>query len=172
VGKSFLDRVQPNRQRWKLVAWPFPVEGEAPKLKVRVLGQNEAEAAYLGTIDHFKGRKPEIKFTDPLFVARERAEVVWRSYTDTDGEPIAEDVDELTKQPLAIIDELHTTWSQFQSDVAAPVPSAKEMDALVEGLKKNIPAGLLSGLPSTWLIGLITTLASQLAPSTTASGDG
>jgi hypothetical protein len=73
--------------------WPFPVEGggEAPMMKVRVLGQNEAEAAYLATVDHFKGHKPAVPFTDPAFTMRERAEMVFRAYS-VDGDPLAEDV--------------------------------------------------------------------------------
>jgi hypothetical protein len=46
------------------------------------------------------------------------------------------------------------------------------MDALVELLKKNMGAAALSGLPSTWLIGLITTLVAQLPPSTLANEHG
>jgi hypothetical protein len=171
MGKSFLDRVQPHRQRWKLVEWPFPVEGERPKVKVSVLGQDESEAAYLAAVDHFKGRKPEVKLTDPAFVAREHAEIVWRAYS-ADGDALAEDADELVKEPPSVIEELYSTYAQFYGDVAATPPTTKDMDALVELLKKNIPADRLSGLPSSWLIALITTLASPLAASTTASGDG
>jgi hypothetical protein len=173
MAKSFLERIQPSRQRWKMVRWPFPVEGggEAPMMKVRVLGQNEAEAAYLATVDHFKGHKPAVPFTDPAFTMRERAEMVFRAYS-VDGDPLAEDVNELAQQPIAVIDELHTTWLQFQADVSATPHTSKDMDALVELLKKNMGAAALSGLPSTWLIGLITTLVAQLPPSTLANEHG
>jgi hypothetical protein len=171
MRKSFLQRVQPSRQRWKMVDWPFPVaDDEArPQLKVRVLGQNEAEAAHLATVDYFAKAKKAVRFTDPAFNMRERAELVWRAYADADGDPIAADVNELVGQPLALIDELHTAWVQFQNDVCAVPHTAKEMDALVDLLKKNMDADRLSALPSSWLIGLVRTLASQLPTSTQAS---
>lgn len=169
MAKSFLERVQPSRQRWKMIDWPFPVEGgERFKVKVRVLGMDEAEQAYLATVDHFKARKPPVPVSDPAFALRERAEMVFRAYS-VDGEPLAADVEELTKQPLSLIDELHTTWLQFQSDVCAVPTNGKDMDALVEMLKKNTGAEILSALPSSWLIALITTLASLLPPSTPAN---
>lgn len=169
MAKSFLERVQPSRQRWKMIDWPYPVDGDEKfKVKVRVLGMDEAEQAYLATVDHFKARKPLVSVQDPAFALRERAELVFRAYS-VDSEPLAADVDELTKQPLALVDELHTTWLQFQSDVCAVPTNDKDMDALVELLKKNTSAEVLGGLPSSWLIALITTLASQLPPSMPAN---
>lgn len=172
MAKSFLERVQPNRQRWKLIEWPFAIDGEErPKVKLRVLGQNETEAAYLAAVDYFKQSKRTLPVTDPAFALRERAELVFRAYS-IDNEPLSVDVDELTEQPMAMIDELHTTWTQFQNDVCAVPHSAKEMDALVDLLKKNMDADRLSALPSSWLIALIRTLASQLVSSTPDSERG
>lgn len=169
MAKSFLERVQPSRQRWKMIEWPFPVEGdERPKLKLRVLGSNEAEEAYLAAVDHFKASKRKLDVDDPAFVLRERAETVFRAYS-VDGDPIAADVDELAQQPLQIVNELHTTWRQFQTDVCAAPYTSKDMDALVELLKKNMGAEVLNALPSSWLTALITTLAAQLPPSTPAN---
>jgi hypothetical protein len=166
--KSFLARIEPSRQRWKLIDWPFPVEGDRPKVKVRILGQHECEEAYFAAQDHFKDRKPPISIKDPAFALRERAEIVFRAFS-VDGEPLADDVDELLEQPQSVIDELNSTYAQFYADVAATPYTSKDMAALVELLKKSIPADLLSALPSSWLIGLITTLASQPAPSTPAN---
>jgi hypothetical protein len=167
MAKSFLERVQPSRQRWKMIDWPFPVEGgEQFKVKLRVLTMQESEEAYLATMDHFKVRK--LSGSDPAFALRERAELVFRAYS-IEGNPLADDVEELVKQPLSIIDELHSTWRQFQADVCAVPTSGADMDALVELLKKKVDAALLSALPSSWLIALITTLASQLPPSMPAN---
>lgn len=174
MAKSFLERIQPSRQRWKLVDWPFSVEdGERPRVKVSVLGHDIAEEAYFAAVDHFKKRKPAVSVTDAAFAARERAEIVWRAYRCANvDEPLTLDTDELVRQPVAMIDELYTTWRQFQDDVCAVPATAGDMDALVELLKKNTPAEALSGLPSSWLIGLITTLANRLADSTAASSHG
>lgn len=172
MAKAFLKRIQPSRDRSKPVDWPFPVEGERPKVKVRVLSQTEVEAAHLATIDHFKARKPAVSVLDIPFAARERAEVVFRAYSQ-DGEPLARDtdelVDELTKEAVS---ELYNTWSQFQVDVTAAPHTSEEMDELVEYLKKSGDPARLSGFPSTWLIELITTLASRLSSSTPANEHG
>jgi hypothetical protein len=171
--KSFLERVQPSRERSKLVDWPFPVEGgeEPPKVKVRVLGFDELEAARLATMDHFKALKRNVSDEENVFLAHENAEIVFRAYS-VDGEPLAADVAELTAQPLRLIAELHATWSAYQADVTAAPMTAKQMDAFVEMLKKNTGADLLRALPSSWLIGLITTLASRLSASTPANEHG
>lgn len=171
MGKSFLKSVEPSRQRWKLIDWPFPVEGERPKVKVRVLGQNECEAAYLAAKDHFKKHKAIVDIKDPAFALRERAEIVFRAYSK-DGEPIAADVDELLEQPSSLIEELNTTYAQFYADVAATPYTSADMDALVELLKKKVPAEVLIALPSSWLIGCISSMANQLAPSTLDKSDG
>jgi hypothetical protein len=171
VAKSFLKSIEPSRQRWKMVDWPFPVEGEKPRVKMRVLGQAECEAAYLATVDHFKKQKKSIDVRDPAFALRERAEIVFRAFS-ADDKPIADDVDELLAEPSSLIEELNNTYSQFYGDGAATPYTSKDMDALVELLKKNTPVALLSALPSSWLIGLITTLASPPVTSTQASEGG
>jgi hypothetical protein len=173
VPKAFLKRIQPARERWKLLEWPFAVDGEdRPKVKMCVLSQTEAEAAHLATIDHFKARKPAVSVLDLPFAARERAEIVFRAYSD-EGEALARNVDELTDElSKDAILELYNTWSQFQSDVTAAPHTSQEMDELVEYLKKSGDPARLSGFPSTWLIGLITTLASRLSSSTPANEHG
>lgn len=177
MAKSFLKRIDHTRERWKHVRWPFPVEGETspddrPKLKLRVLGFNELEAAHLATIDHFKDRKPPLKTDDEAFLGRERAELIFRAYSDEGGAPIAEDVEELAAEPAEILYELHATRAQFQADVAAAPYTPKEMDAFVDLLKKNMDVGLLRVLSSNTLIGLITTLANQQSASTPANERG
>jgi hypothetical protein len=188
MAKSFLKRITPDRQRWKLVDWPFPLEDgeDRPKLKVRVLGQNESEEAYLAAIDHFKGRKPEVKDDSAVFLAREHAEMVWRAYSakpeemgDGDwakngkvGEALDDSVEDLIKSPGNIIGELYTTYVQFYNDVAAAPTNEADFTAFVELLKKNTDLEPLRGFPSSWLIGCISTLASQLAASTPDNSDG
>lgn len=172
MAKSFLERVQPSRQRWKLIDWPFPVEdGEKPKVKLRALGQDESEAAYLAAVDHFKAKKRTISVTDPAFAMREHAETVFRAYT-VDGEPLAADVEELTKQPIDVVEELYATYRQFKADVCAVPATDKQMDELVEYLKKSSDTVILSALSSSWLIALITTLASRLPDSTPGNEHG
>jgi hypothetical protein len=173
VAKSFLARVQPSRQRWKLIDWPFPMDDgeERPKVKVRVLSLTELEAAHLATIDFFKRIKKVVTDEDTVFRIHENAELVFRAYS-VDGEHLAADVAELMDQPIGIIDELHTTWQHFQRDATAAPMTSKDMDAFVDLLKKNMGADLLSALPSSWLIALITTLASQLSSSTLANEHG
>ncbi len=168
---SFIDRVQPNRSRSKLVDWLFPVEGdgEQPKVRIKVLGQDQMEAANLEAVDHFRGLKIKVATTDDVFVARERVCLVWRAYEDPDGEPLATSSEELAKQPGEFIAPLYAEWSKYQSEVAARPLKQAHMDELIEGLKKNTLVDLLPALPSSWLIALITTLASQLAASTTAN---
>jgi hypothetical protein len=167
---SFIERIQPTRQRWKTIEWPFPFEGEErPRIRVRVLGQDECESAYLAAMDHFKARKPALPPTDTAFAQRERAELVWRAFSSIDNEPLAVDVDELVAQPMAVLDELHMTWLQHQNDVCVAPRTSKQMDALVEALKKNMDPGRLAAWPSTWLIELISTLANRLSTSTQAN---
>lgn len=173
MAKSFLERVQPSRQRWKLVDWPFPMDDgeERPQVKVIVLGLHQLEAAHLATIDHFKDRKPKITDEDSVFIVHEHVELVFRAFS-VDGEPMAEDADELLKQPREVIDELYAIWRQFQADATAAPMTSKDMDAFVDLLKKNMGQDLLSAFPSSWLIALATTLASRLATSTPANEHG
>lgn len=172
MAKSFLQRIQPSRERWKMVDWPFPADGdEKHSVRVHVLGEDKIEAAYLAAQDHFKELKRKVEPSDTVFILRERVEIVWRAFS-VDGTPIADDADELAEQPLAAIEELHSTWLQFQNDVCAVPHTPKEMDALVGLLKKNMDAARLSALPSSWLIGLVTILASMLPPSTPDSERG
>lgn len=172
MAKSFLKRIQPSRERSKTVDWPFPTEGDTKhSVRVHVLGEDKIEAAYLAAQDHFKDLKRKIEPSDTAFVLRERVEIVWRAFS-VDGGPIADDASELAEQPLAVIEELHSTWLQFQNDVCAVPHTPKEMDALVELLKKNGRVVPLSALPSSWLIECIFTLASRLPPSTQESEHG
>lgn len=172
--KSFLDRVQPSRSRSKLVDWPFPVDGDgvAPKLRMKVLGTDAMEAANLDAVDHFRAMKAKVAGTDDVFVIRERICLVWRAYEDEDGQPIAASVDELAAQPSEVIAPLYAEWSKFQSEVAVRPMKQSDMDELIEGLKKNTPAEALYALPTSWLIGLITTLVGQPASSTSVSEPG
>ncbi len=183
MKKSFLERIQPSRQRWKLVDWPFPIEGDRERLKLRVLGENELEAAHLATVDHFKTRKPVVVESSSAFKAREQIEIVWRAFSSKPedmadaefgksakpGDPIADDSDGMALEPKAIIDELFTTYVQFQADVATAPYTAEDMEALIELLKKNTGTDLLYALPSSWLNELCRTLASRLPTSTQAS---
>lgn len=175
MPKAFLKRIQPLRQRWKMVEWPFPLEAaegeERPKLKLRALSLAEFEAAHLSTMDHFKSRKPPIREEDSAYLARLNAELVFRAYS-VDGETIAESVDDLADEPIGIIDELHRTRRQFQEDVTAAPMTPAQMDALIDHLKKNMDVGLLFELPSIWLTELAITLASRLPSSMPASERG
>lgn len=171
MARSFLKRIEPSRPRSKLIEWPFPVEGEQPKVKVRVLGLSELEAAHLATIDHFKDRKPAVRDDSTVFATRERAELIFLAYS-VDGQPLADDVDELSKEPSELLMELHATRMQFQADAAAAPHTPKDMDDLVQLLKKNMDPARLHAFPSTWLIDLITTLVGQLPPSTPANERG
>ena len=170
--KPFLDRVQPNRARTKLLAWPFPVDGEPPKVRVKVLGAHELEAAYLSAVDHFKAIKAKVVPTDGAFVAREHVELVWRAYADEDGEPLALSGDEMATQPPEVISELYREWSQFQDEVAARPLNQAALDELIESLKKKPQPDLLSALPSIWLRQLITGLAGPHENSTPANEHG
>lgn len=173
---SFIDRVQPHRSRSKLIVCPFQVEGDAepPKIRVKVLGQDALESAYLATSDHFRGlkRKHNVAVDDSAFVQREHVEIVWRAYEDPDGAALAESAEDLAKQPSEIIAPLYASWSAFQAEVTIRPLKQSELEELVDGLKKNTLSDLLPALPSTWLIELVATLASQLAASTPASPPG
>lgn len=160
MSKAFLRRIEPSRSREKVIEWPFPVEGERPKLTMRVLGFDEIEVAHLAAVDHFKAIKRKIEETDSAFLAREALEKVFRAFKH-EGEPIADSVDDLAKQPVSIVLELHSTWSSFQAEVAAVPLTQDDLNAVIAELKKNTSAAQLQGWPSSWLIGLITTLASR-----------
>lgn len=186
MAKSFLERVHPSRQRWKVIDWPFPVEGERPKVKLRVLGENEDEAAYLATVDYFKALKRTLKSDDSAFLARLHVEVTWRAWSarpeemheaefvkdGRTGEPLTQTAEMLAAYPLPIIQELYFTYVQFKGDVAASPATEAQYEALIEQLKKNIPVDQLRDLPSSWLIGLITTLVNRLRSSTPANEPG
>ncbi len=170
---SFIDRVQPHRSRTKLVEVPFHVEGdERPKIRVRVLGQDALEEAYLAAVEHFKALKKKVEPTDSVFVHREHVELVLRAYEDPDGEPLAASADDLAKQPAEIIAPLYAEWSRFQDEVTIRPLTVEQMESLIDGLKKNTHTDLLPALPSSWLIELARTLGSQLANSTQDSSLG
>jgi hypothetical protein len=169
--QSFLDRVQPNRARTKLIDWPFET-AEPVKVRMRVLGADELEAAHFEAMDHFKDGKRKVLPTDQAFVIREQISLAWRAYETEDGEKIAADADELAAQPMEISTALYREWSRFQDEITVRPISQEQLDTWIDGLKKNTLADLLPALPSSWLIKLITTLASQHAASTTASEPG
>jgi hypothetical protein len=173
VAKSFLKRISPFRDKSKFIDWPFPVDGDdKPKIKMRVLAQNDIEQAYFATVDYFKGRKPAVSVEDVAFAARERAELVFLAYS-ADGAPLDEDTDELVSElGKEAISELYATWSQFQADTTGAPATAKEMDLYVEYLKKSGDATLLTALSSSKLLSLISTLANRLNSSTPASEHG
>lgn len=170
--KSFLDRVSPNRARSKLIAWPFPAEGEAPKVRIKVLGAHELEAAHLATVAYFRGRKLKVASSDGAFVAREHVELVWLAYADEEGQPLTPTAEDLAREPAEIIAELYAEWSGFQGELVARQLSQSELDGLIDELKKNTPQGLLGALPSIWLRQLITGLVAQPAASITESEPG
>jgi hypothetical protein len=130
------------------------------------------EQAFLATVDHFKEAKKKIEFRDQVFQSRLRVELVWRAYRDTDDNPIAESTDELAKEPPELITTLHHEWDLFHQDVAIHALNEEQMTELIDILKKNTQLDRLGVLPSTWLIGLITTLVNQPASSTPASEVG
>jgi hypothetical protein len=180
VGRSFLSRVSPSRSRTKVIDWPFPVEGETPKIRLSVLGADKLEAANLDAVDHFaalrKKGSEKVGPRDDAFIARERIALVWHAVQaqDENGkwEPLAPSVDDLAAEPSEVITELYQEWSQLQADVTVRPMTAAQMTAYIEELKKNSQGVPLSGFPSSWLIELVRTLASQHANSTTASGVG
>lgn len=173
--KSFIDRVQPSKARSKLIDWPFLVEGDdvAPKVRMKVLGQDQLEAANIEAADYFRDIKAtKVTEKNEVFVSRERICLVWRAYEDEDGEPLAATSEELGKMTDNMITLLYSEWSRFQADVATRPLTQKQMDELVDGLKKNTLGDLLHALPSSWLTALCTTLASQLPGSTPANERG
>lgn len=165
---SFLERVSPGRKRQKLVKWPLPVEGEPVTVQLNVLGTDALEGAYFDAVAHFKGKKP----TPTMVVIRERIELVFRSVRKEDGTPLTETADELAAYPSEILAELYAMYSEFQNSVAVPAPSQEALNEMIAALKKNFLSVPLADLHSTWLIGLITTLVSQLGTSTTESASG
>lgn len=179
MARSFLSRVSPSRSRTKVIDWPFPVEGETPKIRLSVLGADKLEAANLDALDHFANRgkgKEKVGATSDAFLARERTALVWHAVQAQDDagvwKPIAESVDELAEEPSEVITALYQEWSQFQADTTARPMTEAQMVAFIEELKKNTLAVPLSGFPSSWLIELVTGLVSQLRNSTTASEPG
>lgn len=169
--QSFLDRVQPNRAREKLIDWPFET-AEPVKVRMRVLGADELEAAHFEAHDHFKDIKRKVSATDQAFVIYEQICLVWRAFETEDGELLAESSAELAKNAMEFTTPLYREWSRFQDAITVRPMSQEQLDTWIEGLKKNTLADLLPALPSNWLIRLCTTLASQLAASTTAKESG
>jgi hypothetical protein len=173
MERQFIDEVQPNRPRSKTIDWPFPYDGDKPpQVVMRVLGCDELEAAYLETVDHFEALERDLKPEDIGFRARERAGLVLRAYRTVDDRQIANSTDELMRKPSEIRDGLYLEWSRFQSEVTVRPATSEQLEQLVDALKKNFRSVPLNALPSTWLIALITTLASQPDPSTLANGVG
>ena len=169
---SFIDRVQPSKARSKLIDWPFLVDGETPRVRMKVLWQDLMEAATIEAMDYFRAQKKKIEEKDSVFIARERVCLLWRAFEDEDGQPLAPSSEALALVPQEILAPLYGEWSRFQSDVATRPLTQKHMDELVEGLKKNTLGDLLHALPLSWLTALCITLASQLAASTTESAPG
>lgn len=168
---SFIERIQPSRARSKLIDWPFET-AEPVKVRMRVLGADELEAANIEAADHFRALKAKVAQTDDAFVARERIGLLWRAFETDDGDKLAADSEELARQPQEVLGPLYSEWSRFQAEVTVRPMKQEELDAFVDALKKNTLGGALDALPSSWLIALATTLASQLAASTTAKEPG
>jgi hypothetical protein len=192
--KFFLERITPAADRWRAIDWPFAVgDSERPRVAVLVLGGDAMEAVTLAVGKHFaglaraeweaklkaegkavKGAPPAsgVKMTDAVWADRERAEVIYRAFRELgdDGKPserpLAASADDIMAQAPQVRDLLYSEWCSIQSEVAPPRYTQKDLDDLVEHLKKNSPSATLSGLPSTLLIALITTLVGQLTSST------
>ncbi len=177
--KSFVERVQPNAPRSKLIPWPA---NPSVNVQVNVLGAADLEAAHLETIEHFRSRaggdddekaSPPPTPIDWVFIARERVAIVYRAFTDPDtGEKLAANVDELAKQPGEVLARLHLEWSSFQQDVAAQPLDELELRDLIEALKKNTRSVPLTDFSSSKLIVLCIGLASRLAASTKDNAGG
>lgn len=167
---SLLERLSPALVSERTIEWPGPVPAgmDRPQLRVRVLSGPECEAAYLAAKAHFRRQKVQLAVTDPAFIVRERAEKVWRAFSDTADAPLARDTDQL-EELLApeLRDVLFMEWLSHQNDHVAAPRTAAELDALVEGLKKNIPEEVLLGWPTSLLVRLLRITASQLSSSTT-----
>jgi hypothetical protein len=181
MAKNFLDRFSPNRQRSKLIDWPFAVEGEeVPKVRVSVLGEDKMEAAALATVDYFRTLKQETKDSegkvkqvtrkieddDPVFAMRERVSQVWHAFTDENGQPLTKTIDDMAKESRHVLTALWAIWAELQSDVAMAPSTERDLNAVMEDLKKNTHAARLDGLSLSTLQTLARTLADQLAAST------
>lgn len=178
--RSYLDEINPNRPRQRTIRWPLG--GEA-RVVVRILSDSDREAAYFATRDYFeslpkvkgedgKVHRRKVDVTDPAFVNRERSELVWRAFRSPDGEPLTVDADALSGEPSEVISSLWSAWADFQGQVGAKPVDQALVNHLVDDLKKNIPAEALHGLPSNWLIAVISTLAGQSSSSPTTSESG
>jgi hypothetical protein len=136
-----LDRIKPTRPRTKLIDWPLEVRGERPQIMLRVLGGPELDAAYLAAEDALRGDKrgsaPKAKPGSAIFLARERAELVWRGVLDIDGQPIAKDAETLYAEHPALVDALHAEWKAHQASFAAPWWTAAELEEIIDRLKKT-----------------------------------
>jgi hypothetical protein len=147
MAKSFINRVSPSRSRTKVIDWPFRVDGEAPKVRMSVLGADKLVAANLATVDHFAALKKEKKIahsvtqTDPAFDVQERVEMIFRAYEvqEDDGKwvPIADSAAELALESQGVINALYQEWSVFQSDVTAVPMTSEQMAQYIDDLKKN-----------------------------------
>lgn len=182
--RSFIEDASPNRPQKRPIPWPL---GGARKVLVRVLGDDELEQSYFAARDHFdalkikvggKLVKRNVDIKDPAFTNRERVENVWRAFRaiDEDGtetdDPIAPSAAELAKYPDRMIDALYVAWLEYQNEAAAKPVDDEAVKAIIEDLKKNIPVGAYSALPSSWLIAVITGLVAELPPSQTPNGSG
>jgi hypothetical protein len=185
--KHLLARITPAAPRHRCIDWPFAIEGdEAPRVAVRVLSGDELDRIDIRVAAHFrpeprKKGEPAPFVVSPLTDAyenRKRAEVVFASFSEPNdkGEPtqtpIAASVEDIAAQPPQVRDLLYVEWAAVQSEVAPPKFNAKDLEELIEYLKKKSPSEVLGGFPSSLLIALITTLVGQLASSTTANGSG
>jgi hypothetical protein len=172
--QSFIERFALNRPRSKTIHWPFAVnEGETrPRVRLRVLGTHELEAAYLATRDYFAAGKKKVAPNDAAFVVREHVELVWIAFADDDGQPLAPSASDLAKEPSELLEPLYAQWSTFQSEVAGAELKQEDLDGLIDELKKNTQGDLLAALPSTWLRSLLRTSVSQLRISMQASEPG
>jgi hypothetical protein len=103
---------------------------------------------------------------------REHIELVYRAFTDEDGAPLADTIEEFAKAPAEIHDALYAEWERFQGEAAATPLNQKQLDELIEGLKKKAPSEVLDVLPSIWLRQLLHTLVSPPPTLTTESEPG
>lgn len=193
MAKSLLQRISPSSPRWRVIDWPFAVDGAAPQVAVLVLGGDAFEAVDFALQKYFRdlakakaeqhktdGKKAppavsSVRSTDEVWQSRERAELVFRAFRelDDDGQPsdknIAASVEEIVKLPPQMRDLLYAEWASMQSEVAPPKYGQGDLDELVEHLKKKPPSEVLGGWPSTLLIALIATLVARLKSSTEES---
>lgn len=169
-----IKKLKAGKKNKRLVKYP----GSDEKVVVRVLTCAEIQNVNLAVETHF--RSLDINYSMDWLLAQddtnrdeETIQTIWKAFTDKDGKPLADDIDEL-RANLTDTEKnyLITEYNIFQMECSPDLGEmpVEEFNDFVEDVKKNTDSALLNITSTSLLKRLVRSLVVQDQNSQTDNG--